>query len=303
MAGFHHLLLNEISQQECATLCYNRPEWKAVQGDVRDLDGSDFRGVDLLSGGVPCQPFSVGGDKRGQDDERDLFPEAVRLVREARPRAVLLENVPGLGHVTHDDLRKWVRAELEDLGYSVTWETIRACDHGVPQLRPRLVLVALQDGSPFPWPEPSPDPPPTVGDVLYPLMASRGWQGAEAWRDGAQGIAPTLSGNAGVTGGGPDLGQTRAKKDWSARLGVNALGIAEEPPEADGTQLRGKGLRRPLRDGQPMLTVPMTALLQGFPPSWVFQGPKTHAYRQVAEAFPPPVAEVLARKIAEALTR
>lgn len=92
-AGFDHSAAVEIEPAACATASSNRPGWHVIEGDVAEFDGRDYRGVDLVAGGVPCPPFSIAGHRLGADDDRDLFPEALRLVEEARPRAVLLENV------------------------------------------------------------------------------------------------------------------------------------------------------------------------------------------------------------------
>jgi len=113
-------------------------------------------------------------------------------------------------------------------------------------------------------------------------MASRGWPGADAWREKACSIAPTIVGGS-LKHGGPDLGPTRAKKAWEA-LGVDGHGIVDEPPGPDFV-------------GNPRLTVRMVARLQGFPDSWEISGSKTAAYRQVGNAFPPPVAHAVASKI------
>ena len=107
------------------------------------------------------------------------------------------------------------------------------------------------------------------------------------WRDRANGIAPTIVGGS-QKHGGPDLGPVRAKKAWSL-LGVDAHGVASEPPGPDF-------------DGEPRLTVPMVARLQGLPDSWIVVGRKTAAYRQVGNAFPPPVAEAVGHQIALCLT-
>jgi DNA (cytosine-5)-methyltransferase 1 len=120
-------------------------------------------------------------------------------------------------------------------------------------------------------------------------MASRGWPGAEAWRELADKIAPTIVGGS-HKHGGPDLGPTRAKRAWAA-MGVDGMGIADEPPGPDF----------PL-DGAPKLTVEMVAFLQGFPAEWKFAGRKTAAYRQVGNAFPPPVARAVGERIAAALS-
>ena len=90
LADFGHALALEIDPDAAETLRLNRPDWNVVEGDVRDLDGAQFHGVDLLAGGVPCPPFSVAAGQLGAADERDLFPEALRLVREVGPAAVML---------------------------------------------------------------------------------------------------------------------------------------------------------------------------------------------------------------------
>ncbi len=290
-AGFGHEAAVELDADACETLRRNRgADWKIIEGDVRDLDGRQFRGADLLAGGVPCPPFSIAGRQLGAGDERDLFPQALRLAEEIGPRAVLLENVRGLAARRFDSYRASVLARLHALGYRTWWELAHASDHGVPQLRPRFVLVALREpwASAFRWPPPSPQPPPPVGAVLRELMAARGWPGAAEWAAGAQGIGPTIVGGS-RKHGGPDLGPTRAREAWR-KLGVDGLGIADAAP--------GPGWPA----GQlPKLTVPMVARLQGFPASWVFAGRKTAAYRQVGNAFPPPVARALGLAIRDAL--
>ena len=96
-AGFDHVALVEIEPPACATLRLNRPSWNVIEGDVHEFSASEYRGeVDLLAGGVPCPPFSVAGKQLGAEDERDLFPEALRLISECDPRAVMIENVKGI---------------------------------------------------------------------------------------------------------------------------------------------------------------------------------------------------------------
>ena len=95
MAGFVHVALVEYEEDYCKVLKQNRPEWNVICANVRDFNGCPYRGIDLLAGGVPCPPFSVAGKQLGHEDERDLFPEAIRLIEEIQPRAVMLENVRG----------------------------------------------------------------------------------------------------------------------------------------------------------------------------------------------------------------
>jgi DNA (cytosine-5)-methyltransferase 1 len=289
-AGFEPVGTLEIDPHACNTLRLNRPEWQIFQQDIREFSAKDFRGVDLLAGGVPCPPFSIAGKQLGQDDERDLFPEALRLVRECQPNAVMLENVPGFASARFAEYRRELVNTLYAMGYEPDWQILNASSFRVPQLRPRFILVAVKThlAGTFIWPSPLPHPP-TVAETIGDMMASRNWPGASSWAQKAAGIAPTIVGGS-KKHGGPDLGPTRARKQW-ASLGVDGLGIADAPPGEDFPE-----------NGKPRLTVRMVARLQGFPDDWAFSGGKTAAYRQVGNALPPPVACAVARCVKEALT-
>ena len=201
-AGFEHELAVELDPTACETLRRNRPGWKvAPPGDVADLniwDPADYQGVDLLAGGVPCPPFTVAGQQLGATDTRDLFAWAVKLCNVVEPRALLLENVRGLSMNRFTAYRQAVLDELYSMGYVADWKLLQASDYGVSQLRPRFVLVAMrsEDFAYFEWPAPWLSTPPTVGELLYDLIAARGWRGAEAWRGMANRIAPTIVGGS-----------------------------------------------------------------------------------------------------------
>jgi DNA (cytosine-5)-methyltransferase 1 len=289
-AGFGLVAAIEIDKHACQTLRTNRPKWRVIESDIREIDGRQFRGIDLLAGGVPCPPFSIAGKQLGHRDERDLFPEALRLIEEAKPVAVLLENVPGLAMSRFSLYRRNLLERLEKLGYWSEWQVLNAYGFGVPQLRPRFVLVALvrRFANNFVWPIQIPTRA-TVGQTVGDLMGARGWKGVRLWQRKACGIAPTIVGGS-KKHGGPDLGPTRAKQQWR-KLGVDGLGVADEPPS----------LAFPLY-GRPRLTVRMVARLQGFSDEWAFTGSKTAAYRQVGNAFPPPVAQGVGEAIRDALT-
>lgn len=290
-AGFRSVGLVENDPHACATLRANRPRWNVLETDVRELDPAGYEKVELFAGGVPCPPFSVAGRQLGADDDRDLFPTALELIERIRPKSVFLENVPGFAANRFLSYRRALAMRLNELGYWVDWAVLTASDYGVPQLRPRFILVALRERFVpfFAWPAKTPAVQ-TVGDCLVDLMSEGGWAGARAWARGASGIGPTLVGGS-KKHGGADLGPTRARAAWS-KLGVNGLSLADGPPGRDfpvGTM--------------PRLTVRMTARIQGFPDSWQLVGGKTAAYRQVGNALPPPVAEVIGRAVANALLR
>jgi DNA (cytosine-5)-methyltransferase 1 len=286
-AGFDHVGLVELDSHACATLRHNRPQWNVIEQDLNKFDASAFAGkLDVIAAGLPCPPFSKAGKQLGELDERNLFPAALEIIKTVQPRAVVIENVRGILDAVFEDYRKFIEVQLD--GYSTGWRLLNASDYGVPQLRPRVNFVAIRRGleENFDWPFPNPSSTLTVGEALYDLMAANGWKGVDAWKEQASEIAPTLVGGS-KKHGGPDLGPTRAKKAW-ATLGVNGMGIADEAPG-------------PNFQGLPKLTVRMAARIQGFPDEWHFVGGKTAAYRQVGNAFPPPVAAAVAMNVRRCL--
>lgn len=312
-AGAQHVALVELDHRACATLRHNNAELGLGWGPVFEQDlrvfaqqqAAAFRGaVDLVAGGVPCPPFSKAGKQLGHEDDRDLFPTAIKIARTVRPQAVLLENVPGLLEEKFASYRQSILDNLDDIGFTGEWRLLQASNFGVPQLRPRAVLVALRKDlhTHFAWPQADTSPAPTVGEALFDLMASNNWPNARAWAENANKIAPTLVGGS-HKHGGPDLGPTRAKRQWQS-LGVNAnrVGANHEIPDAKfkGVVMRNGSIKQGF-ENMPLLTVDMTAKIQGFPAEWTFCGSKTHAYRQIGNAFPPPVAEAVGRQIKRAL--
>ena len=288
-AGFRHSALVEIEQDFARSLTLNRPQWNVHAQDMTLFDGRPYRGVDLFAAGLPCPPFSMAGKQLGEKDERNLFPAALRLIDEIQPRAVMIENVRGFLSAVFEDYRLALKEQLRKLGYVVEWRLLNASHFGVPQLRPRVVIVAVRAeySDQFDWPVPLLSKPPTVGATLHDLMDANGWLGADRWAKNANDIAPTIVGGS-KKHGGPDLGPTRARAAW-ASLGVNGKSLAEAAPERDFV-------------GMPRLTIPMVARIQGFPDDWHFHGRKTTAYRQVGNAFPPPVAKAVATQLHAALS-
>ena len=287
-AGFAHVALVEYEREYCDVLQNNNPEWNVICADVRKFDGHPYEGVDLLAGGVPCPPFSVASKQLGEEDERDLFPEAIRLIGEIRPKAVMIENVRGLLDPKFDEYRNSILKRIDALGYDVQVKLLHASDFGVPQIRPRVVIVGIKKSlrKKFVYPSALSTPAPTVGEALGDLMAANGWLGVDAWKKQANSIAPTVVGGS-KKHGGPDLGPTRARRAWAA-LGVDGLGIANEAPARDFV-------------GNPKLTKEMMAVVQGFPREWNFGKKKTAACRMIGNAFPPPVAMAVGQQIMRCL--
>ncbi|MFE4503895.1 DNA cytosine methyltransferase [Rhodococcus sp. NPDC056743] len=296
-AGFDHELAIELDRNALDTLEHNRPSWKTAWGDVANVDTWNpnlYAGIDLLAGGVPCPPFSIAGKQLGASDERDLFAWAVETAGQIKPRALMLENVRGLSAPRFAAYRQRILDRLTEFGYVADWRLLHTSSFGVPQLRPRFVLVALQpeDAEYFHWPDATPTEQ-TVGTLLEDLMGINGWRHLRDWVKMANDIAPTLVGGS-KKHGGADLGPTRAKRAW-LNLGVSGMGIANEAPAMDSPHPR---------DVPPKLTIEMVARLQGWEDGeWVFPGRKTTTYRQIGNAFPPPVAKALGSSIVAAFNK
>ncbi|MFC9736715.1 DNA cytosine methyltransferase [Streptomyces noursei] len=345
-ARFRHLAMVEIDKHAAASLDANaavRDGWRPGEefdetdaatkqnfGRVLPMDVNDFKPfqefpdleegeLDLLAGGVPCPPFSVAGKQLGRDDERDLFPRIIALADELKPKALLIENVRGLLEPAEKfaPYRADILDQLDEAGYAYCgWEVLEAADFGVPQLRPRALLVMIRKDCyrGFEWPTEQAQRT-TVFDALdksmrerYGIESPAPWLAEKKpaddpvktykrWKQKAleaDDVAPTLVGGS-KKHGGADLGPTRAKKAWLDH-GVDAMGVANDKHAPDlGRDLFGpKG---------PKLTVEQAAIIQGFPPGWIFTGGKTARYRQIGNAFPPPVAEAVGRAIAQALAR
>ena len=191
-AGFHHTVLLEINGDVCDTIRANMNSgrnysagWPLVEGDVRDYDFNGIEDVDLLAAGVPCQPFSAGGKKRGQDDERNMFPELFRAQRELKPQVVLVENVRGLAAQSFSKYFEYIRlclqfpllerladedwgehrnrllqvhaaGELQALEYVVSHAVLNAADFGAAQWRERVFIVAIRSDLESVWVAPQP---------------------------------------------------------------------------------------------------------------------------------------------------
>jgi len=208
----------------------------------------------------------------------------LRIVDEVKPRAVMIENVRGILTGRFAPFRAEIDKAFDKQGFDTYWTGYNAADFGVPQNRFRAFLVALKRGKtkPLQWPIPPEGVLASVGNSIGDLMAARGWRGAAAWQQKANTAAPTIVGGS-HKHGGPDLGPTRARREW-AELGVDGLGLADAAPAEDFK-------------GMPRLTVPMVARLQTFPDDWKFAGAKTQSYRQVGNALPVKLAYIVARAV------
>lgn len=163
--GFEHLGCVEIDEHCVNTLKKNRPEWNIFHGDIAK-HSSHFRDIDVLTGGPPCQGFSLGGNRDPHDPRNSLFLEMVRIARETNPRVVVVENVLNLRTMTAPwsgkNFAEEISHQFEELGYKVLFDIFQVCYFGVPQTRRRFIFIAIRGDAPPNYQLPLPDINPTT---------------------------------------------------------------------------------------------------------------------------------------------
>jgi len=366
-AGFHHAAVIEWNSDACETFRENKrhhthhvEEWPLHEGDVRGFDYRTLNGdVMVVSGGPPCQPFSMGGKHRGHMDERDMFPEAVRAVRELRPKAFIFENVKGLKRETFATYFEYIRLQLTYPGlhgregeawrdhcrrlekhhtarqasseYNVVSELLNAANYGVPQRRERVFIVGFRSDLGVEWSFPR------ATHSEEALLRSK-WIAGDYWdrhevpkkrrpaleRRRAARVERLKRADLIAEGRAPWLTVRDAISDLPdpERFPDNAIPNHRHNPGARTYKGHtGSRLDQPAKTlkagdhgvpgGENMLaradgsvryfTVREAARLQTFPDDYIFRGVWTEAMRQLGNAVPVRLAEVVARSVASSL--
>ncbi len=303
-AGFEHVGVFEFDRDAAATLRTNRPDWTVIEGDIKTLDFRPYQalGIDLVAGGLPCQPYSSEGYGLGKDDPRDLFPNAVRIVKEIKPKAFLFENVEGLLHGKHSDHIADVLKAFRKAGYQTEIHRIQAGDLGIAQVRRRVLVVGLRRdiADAFRMPPAFPARRLNIGDALVDLMAANGWDGAHAWarqraeqpvfdRSGDL-VAYGAQASTVVTGSGK---RRRNEKAVQKAMGYDTTGAPDQAPTAEEASKPGF---------MPSLTLRMRARLQNFDDDWRFEGGKQAMARQIGNAVPPRLAQAVGMSLYSAIS-
>ena len=365
-AGFHHAAVVEWDHSACETFRENQrhhmrlvEEWPLYEGDVKEFNYRNLSDVMVVSGGPPCQPFSLGGKHRGYLDERDMFPEAVRAVRELRPKAFIFENVKGLMRETFADYFEYIHLQLahpsfmrrksetwrEHRGrlekhhtsrrdraeYNVVFRLLNAADYGVPQRRERVFLVGFRSDLGVQWSFPE------GGYGENALLRSQ-WITGEYWDRHAvpKRQRPSLTARhaARITKLRGDYLVDNDKQPWLTVR--DAIGDLPDPERKQRNHMpnhilnpgarsypghTGSPLDEPAKTlkagdhgvpgGENMLarvdgsvryfTVREAARLQTFPDDYTFCGAWTEAMRQLGNAVPVRLAEVIAESVAGTL--
>ncbi len=307
-AGFAHRAVVEWNHDACETLRMNHgAEWPLHESDVRDLDFSALADrIDLVAGGPPCQPFSLGGRHQGVDDQRDMFPAFAEVVRAVRPRAFLVENVKGLtrpgfaqyfqyilarlgcADCVRDDDESWAdharRLQAADRSYDVSFQLVNAADYGVPQSRERVFIVGIRRDLDARWIFPAPTHKGarrTVGQALAGLPDPE-FDPVGAARFAHHRFQPGVRFYPGHRGSAWDRpAKTLKAGDHGVPGGENAL-------------VRPDGTGR-------YFSVREAARLQTFPDDYGFAGGWGAAMRQLGNAVPVALARTMGASLARIL--
>ncbi len=306
-AGIKNLLLVEFNHAACETLRLNRPKWKVREGDIHEVDFTNYKGkVDVVSGGAPCQSFSYAGKRLGFGDIRGtLFAEFARCVQETEPKMFLFENVKGL--LSHDDGRTFetIKNTFSELGYTVEHRVLDASHYGVGQKRERLIMVGvrndLADKIQFRYPAPDKKCT-TLRDVLKDVPDSPYQPYSENKRKVMELVPP----------GGcwvdlpEDVAKAYMKKSYYSGGGKRGMArrIAwDEPCLTLTTSPSQKQTERCHPDETRPFTIRESARIQSFPDDWEFAGTLSEQYKQIGNAVPVELARRLGKQIVKALRR
>lgn len=307
-SGFNTLALNEIDQDACKTLRHNRPTWNVIEGDISNIDFSDFQDIDFLSGGFPCQAFSYAGNQLGFEDTRGtLFFEFARVIKEIKPKVFLGENVRGLLNHDQGKTLQVIKSVAHELGYTlIEPKVLKAIFYRVPQKRERLFLVGIRNDlvrySSFTWPEP-----------YYRIMTV-----ADALKKGElyKSDCPKSSGKSYparkkeilsiVPPGGcwidlpDDLQREYMQKSYF--LGGGKTGMARRLSwDAPSLTLTCSPAQKQTERCHPEETRPLSvreyARIQTFPDQWEFIGSLSSQYKQIGNAVPVNLAFAVGKRI------
>jgi DNA (cytosine-5)-methyltransferase 1 len=301
-AGFHTVAAVERDTDAVDTFCNNVGADCVFEHDIREINFERFKGVDLVAGGPPCQPFSTGGLRKGKDDDRDMLSEFVRVVLEVEPRAFLMENVPGLASGAHAEYLREVLAPLFERFYVAGPMVLNASHYGVPQSRKRMVIVGLADRT-FRM-APGSDRFVPAGDVLAAKPLGEPNDSKVVYAKNPD-LRPNPYHGQLFNGGGRAIDMERPAPTMLASAGGNKthfLDLGKHVPPYHAHLLRGgKPKSGELPDAR-RLTVAECAAIQTFPAGMKFSGSRSSQYTQIGNAVPVKLAAVVGQCVAEQMT-
>lgn len=295
----HSALAVEIMPDAVATYRATFPNAEVYSGDIRNVEFKCWAGVDVVAGGPPCQPFSIGGLRRGREDVRDFLPEFVRAVLEVRPRAFIMENVPGL--ISFGPYLRSVLAPLYDLYAISEPQVLNAADYGVPQSRKRLVIVGSAEGAAFRLPPGRPDDRIPAGAVLTREPRGEPNPSKIVFAKNPD-LRPNPYQGHLFNGGGRAIELDRASPTILAAAGGNKthfLDLEDRIPAYHRHLKNGGAPYVGELPGARRLTVTESAALQSFPEHMRFLGSRSSQYTQIGNAVPPRLAQAIGSELVE----
>ena len=310
-AGFSVRAAVECDANACETYASVHATVDLRDTDIRGLSLRAYQGIDVVAGGPPCQPFSSGGKRLGNADDRDLMPSFIKVIDEVRPRAFLMENVPGLVAPGRSAYFRTMLSKLMRLDYVLSWSVLNAADYGVPQKRRRLFVVGLLN-SEWPYEFPAPTHGPygrrpykPARAVLDPMVCQGEPNPSIVVYAKRPDLRPSPYDGHLFNGGGRPIDLDAPCHTILASAGGNKthfLDTQEEVPKYHLHLRRGGAPRRGTLPGSRRITVSESALVQAFPQSMKFSGSRSSQYTQVGNAVPPRLARQLGVALARTLT-
>jgi DNA (cytosine-5)-methyltransferase 1 len=308
MSGWNVEAAIEWDRDAASTYQRNFPGTHVICSDIRDVDLKQFQNIDLLAGGPPCQPFSVAGNQQAAEDSRDMLPQFVRVVKEVRPRAFLLENVKGLVSAQNLPYAQKIFQELISLGYSVHWKVLNSASYGVPQQRERVVCVGLPHGMLFKFPQPTHGPGTalpyvTVRQALLNVPVDEPNRAIISYAKKPI-LRPSPWAGLLINGQGRPLNMDAPSLTIPATAGGNRTHILDPDRilyEYHRYLMAGGKPRSGLVEGVRRLTVRESARLQSFPDEFAFTGNRSKQYMQIGNAVPPLLSQAISSAIYSAL--
>lgn len=303
-AGFTSVLAIDSDSNACESYREAIEDGPVFCGDVHKVNFRKWRGVDLVAGGPPCQPFSTGGHRKGSGDARDLLPEFVRAVLETMPRAFLLENVPGLASAVHQPYLAQVLAPLFAAYHISGPHILNAADYGVPQSRRRFIMVGLLNSN-FRMPSRDAANHVPAGAILTKRAAGEPNYSKVVYAKTPD-LRPSPYHGQLFNGGGRPINLDLPAPTILASAGGNKthfIDVGGRVPPYHRHLMRGGKPRVGELPNARRLTVLESALLQTFPADMRFFGSRSSQYTQVGNAVPPRLAEVIGEAISSQLLR
>ncbi|MEI4619839.1 DNA cytosine methyltransferase [Bacillus cereus] len=290
MAGFNVIWANEFDKDACETYIANHPHTFVERGDVRKV--SKFPKADVVVGGYPCQGFSLAGNRLITDDRNYLYKEFLRCLRQAEPKFFIAENVKGLLTLADGKVLEAMIEEYREEGYVVEAYLVNAKNYGVPQDRERVFIVGVREDIDFTYELPEP----THGEgCAKPYVTLQ---------DAIGHLKPTEIGECDESGFSPRYLSRNRKRNWNeVSFTIQASG-RHAPLHPSGEPMIKLGKDKwilPETSEHRKLSYVECALIQTFPPNYIWKGSLSSKYKQIGNAVPCLLGKAISKPIADYL--